>query len=594
MNVDPLQTDPPTIGRIQLRTSAGDVEIGLFSKEAPRACRNIVQLALEGYYDDQIFHRIVPDFIVQTGDPTGTGRGGSSIYSTEENPTGAFANELHHRLKFTKRGLVAMANAGSADSNESQFFITLGPTPELQGKHTIFGKIDGPGIYTVLSIAESELVDEESGRPKAPPKLLGVDVLDNPFDDIQPRTTREQRQAQAERAQREKQAAKEKRRRAAEDKEGGGAVAKRKKVATLLSFGEGEEGAEDAGPVATSSKGKETKLDRKKMSAFDALPGVAEAGSSSSSSANAAAIAPAKASKTSSRGPPPSEAPLKTSSKGKERASEELDLASLRAAHEAGSAKSKADAKIKELEASIRGGSSSAAPNGSASAEKGKASKSSLGKDFLAEQRAKYAAGKKGKGESDAMKKLRLFQEKLRSKEEASAGAKAAAREKLEGDEEIFPEMREYGYDDDGDGAGSGADHEDDWASFRAHRFEAAQGKDTKPQFTVDDYEVIDPRSATALKLGFGTEEARKKVEKESYKESGRRGRDWVDVDYDQKARRYREDQRGDGSGSRHGGVGGRGAPREYGAGAGRGSYGQGGGGGGREGGRGGYDRGHR
>ncbi|KDN39695.1 cyclophilin-like protein, partial [Tilletiaria anomala UBC 951] len=189
MNVDPLQTEPPTTGKIKLRTSMGDVTIALWSKEAPLACRNIVQLALEGYYEDQIFHRILPGFIVQTGDPTGTGRGGSSIFESEDNPEGEFKDEHHHRLKMTKRGLVAMANAGRPHSNESQFFITLGPTPELQGRHTIFGKVEGPGIYTILSISEVELEDKEVGRPRHPPKLLGIDVIQNPFDDIVPRIT---------------------------------------------------------------------------------------------------------------------------------------------------------------------------------------------------------------------------------------------------------------------------------------------------------------------------------------------------------------------------------------------------------------------
>ncbi|KAJ8310968.1 hypothetical protein KUTeg_011482 [Tegillarca granosa] len=117
-----------------LITTVGDIDIELWSKEAPKACRNFVQLCMEGYYDGTIFHRVVKDFIVQGGDPTGSGHGGESIYGQP------FKDEIHTRLRFVRRGLVAMANSGPND-NGSQFFFTMGPTQELQGKHTIFGKV---------------------------------------------------------------------------------------------------------------------------------------------------------------------------------------------------------------------------------------------------------------------------------------------------------------------------------------------------------------------------------------------------------------------------------------------------------------------
>lgn len=89
---------------------------------------------MEGYYDDTPIHRIIPKFIVQCGDPTGTGTGGQSIYGAP------FQDEFHSRLKFVQRGLLAMANTGP-NTNNSQFFFTLGPTPALNGKNTIFGKV---------------------------------------------------------------------------------------------------------------------------------------------------------------------------------------------------------------------------------------------------------------------------------------------------------------------------------------------------------------------------------------------------------------------------------------------------------------------
>ncbi|XP_010366564.1 spliceosome-associated protein CWC27 homolog isoform X2 [Rhinopithecus roxellana] len=143
--------EPPTNGKVLLKTTAGDIDIELWSKEAPKACRNFIQLCLEAYYDNTIFHRVVPGFIVQGGDPTGTGSGGESIYGTP------FKDEFHSRLRFNRRGLVAMANAGSHD-NGSQFFFTLGRADELNNKHTIFGK--------VLFNPFDDIIPREIKRPK--------------------------------------------------------------------------------------------------------------------------------------------------------------------------------------------------------------------------------------------------------------------------------------------------------------------------------------------------------------------------------------------------------------------------------------------
>ncbi|KAJ1327275.1 hypothetical protein BSLG_010617 [Batrachochytrium salamandrivorans] len=138
-------TEPPTKGKVILHTTVGELEIELWPKEAPKACRNFLQLCLEGFYDNTIFHRVVPDFIAQGGDPTGTGLGGESIYG------GPFQDEYHTRLRFTHRGLLAMANTGP-NSNRSQFFFTLGKTEELNRQNTIFGKIVGDTIYNLLKI----------------------------------------------------------------------------------------------------------------------------------------------------------------------------------------------------------------------------------------------------------------------------------------------------------------------------------------------------------------------------------------------------------------------------------------------------------
>eukprot|EP00842_Homolaphlyctis_polyrhiza_P006717 jgi/Hompol1/7046/HPOL_000467-RA len=146
-----------------------------------------------GYYDDVIFHRIVRDFIVQTGDPTGTGTGGESIY-----------DEFHSRLRFSHRGLLAMANTGP-NTNTSQFFFTLSKTEELTRQNTIFGKVVGDTIFNLLKMGELEV--DKTEKPLYPPRIIGTNVLSNPFDDIVPRTTAEERmaaqKAEAERLEKE-------------------------------------------------------------------------------------------------------------------------------------------------------------------------------------------------------------------------------------------------------------------------------------------------------------------------------------------------------------------------------------------------------
>lgn len=160
-----------------LKTTVGDIDVELWAKETPKACRNFIQLCLEGYYDGIIFHRVVKGFIAQGGDPTGTGEGGESIYGEP------FKDEFHSRLRFNRRGLLAMANADK-DDNTSQFFFTLGPTPELQNKHTLFGKVSGETVFNMVKLEEG-LIERE--RPVYPHKILKTVVLNNPFPDIEPR-----------------------------------------------------------------------------------------------------------------------------------------------------------------------------------------------------------------------------------------------------------------------------------------------------------------------------------------------------------------------------------------------------------------------
>ncbi|NXX97711.1 CWC27 protein, partial [Centropus bengalensis] len=221
--------EPLTNGKVLLRTTAGDIDIELWSKEAPKACRNFIQLCMEEYYNNTIFHRVVPGFIVQGGDPTGTGSGGDSIYGAP------FKDEFHSRLRFNRRGLVAMANAGPHD-NGSQFFFTLGRADELNNKHTIFGKVTGDTIYNMLRLAEVEVDKEE--RPLIPHKIRSSEVLFNPFDDIVPRLGRKLKKDKPEEETKKSRV-------------------KGTKNFNLLSFGEeAEEEEEEVNRVSQSMKGK--------------------------------------------------------------------------------------------------------------------------------------------------------------------------------------------------------------------------------------------------------------------------------------------------------------------------------------------------
>ena len=151
------QTNPPTKETKKIKmdnvktyavmeTSMGTIELELFAKEAPKTVKNFVGLAKKGYYKGTIFHRVIDNFMIQGGDPTGTGSGGESIYGK------TFEDEFVPTLKHNTPGILSMANAGP-NTNGSQFFITLVPTPWLDGHHTIFGKVV-KGMDVVMAIGK--------------------------------------------------------------------------------------------------------------------------------------------------------------------------------------------------------------------------------------------------------------------------------------------------------------------------------------------------------------------------------------------------------------------------------------------------------
>ena len=133
---------------VVFETNKGDIVFKLFPKTAPKTVENFIGLTEKGYYDGIVFHRVIKNFMIQGGDPTGTGRGGESLWG------GKFKDEFAPGIVFDRSGLLAMANAGP-NTNGSQFFITTKPTPWLNGRHTIFGEvIDGFSVVDAIENAE--------------------------------------------------------------------------------------------------------------------------------------------------------------------------------------------------------------------------------------------------------------------------------------------------------------------------------------------------------------------------------------------------------------------------------------------------------
>ena len=126
-----------------IETNQGTIKVELFEDKAPLTTKNFIDLAQKGFYDGVIFHRVIEGFMIQGGDPTGTGRGG---------PGYKIDDEFHKDLKHDQKGLLSMANAGP-NTGGSQFFITLAATPWLDGKHAIFGKVV-KGIEVVRAIGK--------------------------------------------------------------------------------------------------------------------------------------------------------------------------------------------------------------------------------------------------------------------------------------------------------------------------------------------------------------------------------------------------------------------------------------------------------
>ncbi len=143
MQIDPAKTYYATI-----KTNKGDMRLKLHADKVPMTVNNFVFLAREGFYDGVTFHRVIKDFMIQAGDPTGTGRGG---------PGYRFPDEFHPDLRHDGPGVLSMANAGP-NTNGSQFFITHVATPWLDGKHAVFGQLVD-GFDTLYAIEQGDIIE---------------------------------------------------------------------------------------------------------------------------------------------------------------------------------------------------------------------------------------------------------------------------------------------------------------------------------------------------------------------------------------------------------------------------------------------------
>lgn len=175
-------TSPPPLSSshhqsVTLHTSLGDLKLELRCDATPLACENFLALAASGAYDGTIFHRNIKGFMVQGGDPTGTGKGGRSIFT--EKPDGKFGLEVVlPALRHDARGVLSMANSGKPDSNGSQFFITYKACPHLDGRHTVFGKVIG-GFDTLDKMERARVAEKD--RPVEEIRVEGVTIHANPL-----------------------------------------------------------------------------------------------------------------------------------------------------------------------------------------------------------------------------------------------------------------------------------------------------------------------------------------------------------------------------------------------------------------------------
>lgn len=174
-------------GYIRLHTNVGDLNLELHCDMVPQTCENFTALCETNFYDGVKFHRLIPGFMIQGGDPSSTGRGGQSVWGKP------FADEIHPKLKHSERGILSMANSGK-NTNGSQFFIAFAACPHLDGKHSVFGRVVG-GMETLDSMERTKI--DKNDRPKTDILIQSAEIFVNPFkEDIQSVASGKDKQAQ--------------------------------------------------------------------------------------------------------------------------------------------------------------------------------------------------------------------------------------------------------------------------------------------------------------------------------------------------------------------------------------------------------------
>jgi len=187
-------------GYVRMSTSLGDLNLELHCEMVPRTCDNFIKLCATDFYKNTTFHRLIKNFMVQGGDPTGTGKGGDSIWGKP------FKDEFKPNLSHSGRGILSMANSGK-DTNKSQFFITFRSCQHLDNKHSVFGKVVG-GLDTLTAIERIEV--DEHDRPTEEITLTNMTIFVNPFEEIDEQLQKE-KEEEDRKAEEEKQLQKERR-----------------------------------------------------------------------------------------------------------------------------------------------------------------------------------------------------------------------------------------------------------------------------------------------------------------------------------------------------------------------------------------------
>uniref|UniRef100_A0A8B9D2Y6 RING-type E3 ubiquitin-protein ligase PPIL2 n=1 Tax=Anser cygnoides TaxID=8845 RepID=A0A8B9D2Y6_ANSCY len=232
-------------GYVRLHTNKGDLNLELHCDMTPRTCENFIKLCKKNYYDGTIFHRSIRNFVIQGGDPTGTGTGGESYWGKP------FKDEFKPNLSHTGRGVLSMANSGP-NTNKSQFFITFRSCAYLDKKHTVFGRVVGG--FETLTAMENVESDPKTDRPKEEIRIQSTTVFVDPYEEADAQVA-----AEREKAQQEEEAAKTKAEVIPPKKEVQTPKTYRQGIGKYINMAAAKRSVEDDGPSTSTAAKKEKK-----------------------------------------------------------------------------------------------------------------------------------------------------------------------------------------------------------------------------------------------------------------------------------------------------------------------------------------------